>query len=372
MKKHYSIALITCGILSSMAANAERFNASNWLPPSHELAIYPYNEWIPKVKEATNGRIDFQHHVSGSLVPARSTMQGVRDGVAAVGVVFPPYTPAEFPLANVINDLSFTSQDSLAGVLAWVEVNLRNPKLQAEWKRNGGVFGGGYTTPTYELICAKPVTDLASTKGLKFRSAAGAHTEWIKDVQGVPVSVPIGDVYTGLERGSIDCAVADLGNLDSMKLTEVTKAVTLVGMGGTAGASWAYNSAFWKKISAADRRVLFDQMAYAIARTQVAWTQNAEKALAAARAKGVRVIQPSADLKEGLTRFNQKFTEELPKVSMERRKIADPSDVVNAYLESYKNWGKRLQEIDRKDDKAVGRLIKSEIYDKLDANTYGL
>lgn len=368
----FFFTVVAFAAIAPAVAVAERLNASNWLPPSHELAVHPYTEWIPQIKDGTGGRIDFVHHVSGSLIPARATMQGVRDGVAAVGVVYPPYTPAEFPLSNVINDLAFSAQDDLAGVLAWTEVSLRHPKLQAEWKRNGGVFGGGYSTPTYELICAKPVTDTASAKGLKFRAAAGAHTEWVRDIQGVAVSVPIGDVYTGLERGSIDCAIADLGNLDSMKLTEVSKSVTLVRMGGTLGASWVYNIPFWRKASPADRRVMLDQMAFAIARTQVNWVANADKALAAARAKGVRVIQPAADLKEGLSRFSQKFVAELPKVSMERRKVADPSDLITAYLESYKRWGGLLQSVNRKDEKALGQLIKSEIYDKLDVNTYGL
>lgn len=373
MKSRLPSALaVSVALLAPALAQAEKYNATNWLPPSHELAVHPYNEWIPKVKEATGGRIEFVHHVSGSLVPARTTMQGVRDGVAAVGVVFPGYSPSEFPLANVVNDLAFTSQDEFAGVLAWIEVNFRHPKMQAEWKRNGGVFGGGYTTPTYQLICTKPVPDLASAKGLKFRSALGAHTEWIKEMQGVPVSVPIGDVYTGMERGSLDCALADLGNLDSLKLTEVSKTVTPLAMGGTNGASWVYNIPFWKKTSEADRRALFDQMAYAVARTQIGWARNAENALAAAKAKGVKVIEPSADLKSAFARFNQKFIAELPKNSAERRRVADPTDLVNAYLASYQRWTKLLRGVDRKDEKALGGLIKAEIYDKVDVKTYGL
>src|SRR5699024_1696454 len=160
--------------------------------------------WVADVKEATNGSIEFEVHSSGSLVPARSTMQGIRDQVAVVGVVYPGYTPSEQPLNNVINDLVFVAEDDLAAAFAYIELNINFEKLQKQWAGNGGLFAGSYATPVYNFMCMKPVESLADARGMKTRTAGGAQTDWIRHIGGVPVSVPIADVYSGLERGSLD------------------------------------------------------------------------------------------------------------------------------------------------------------------------
>lgn len=372
IKKNMTMLAVMAALSVAGPAQAAKYNASNWLPISHELAIHPYEELIPAVKEKTEGRIEFVHFTSGSLIPARTTMQGVRDGVAAVGVVFPGYSPSEFPLSNVVNDLAFTSSDEIASALAWSEINFTNEDLQNEWKKNGGVFGGGYTTPTYELVCNKPVNSLESAGGLKYRSSLGVHTEWIQAMNGVAVSVPIGDVYSGIQRGSIDCALADLGNLDSMKLHEVATHVTILKMGGVNGASWVYNRNFWKKASPEDKRILMDEMAYGMARTQIGWATNAQNALESAQKKGMKVIEAPAELQEKFDGFNQAFIEKLPQASQERRKIADPSGLVQDYIDSYTKWVGLLQNVDRSDSQALGALIKAELYDKVELDTYGL
>ena len=59
-------------------------------------------EDVAKDKDAN---ITFEEYSSGSLVPAKATMQGIRDNVAQLGVVYPGYTPSELPVNNVLNDL---------------------------------------------------------------------------------------------------------------------------------------------------------------------------------------------------------------------------------------------------------------------------
>ena len=62
----------------------------------------------------------------------------------------------------------------------------------------------------------------------------------------------------------------------------------------------------------------------------------------------------------------------IPKTEMEKRKIPDPSQLINDYLASYAKWQKLLDKIDRNDLAQLTALIKKELYDKIDANTYGM
>jgi TRAP-type C4-dicarboxylate transport system substrate-binding protein len=354
-------------------AQAQTHMATNWLAPAHILNEQTYQRFAVDVAKATNGAVKFEVHSSGSLVPARDTMRGIRDGAAMIGIVYPPYTPADFPLSNVVNDLVFAADDDMAASFAFTELSMTHPKLLAEWKKNGGIFAGGYSTPVYNFVCIKPVRSLADAKGLKIRTAGGAQTEWVKLIGGVPVSVPIGDVYSGLERGSLDCTLTDLTNLDKgNKFWEVAKSVTLLPMGVVLGANYVLNADFWKKQSVANRKILLDSMAMGNARAQVAYHVGVNVAIDGSRKRGLEIIQPSADLKVKLDEFNKAFIASLAKQAMETRKVADPSDLIGAYIELQRKWKGLMQGVDRTSEQAVFKVLNDNVYSKLDPAKFGL
>ncbi len=354
-------------------ASAETYQATNWMAPVHILNEFTYQKFAEDVKAATGGGITFEVYSNGSLVPARTTMQGIRDGVAAVGVVYPGYTPSELPLNNVVNDLVFVSDDDFASAFAYTELGLTHPKLIAEWKKNGGIFAGGYSTPVYNFVCVKPITAAGDAKGLKIRTAGGAQTAWVQSLGGVPVSVPIGDVYSGLERGSIDCTMSDPTNLDKgNKFWEVAKSVTLLPMGVVVGANYVYNPTFWKELEPAQRRALLDSMAVGVARAQVAYHVGVQAALEGSKERGLKIIEPAADLTEKLAAFQADLVEKLPQTAVAERKVEDPSDVIATFLELQKKWKGLMEGVDRTDADAVAKVLKDNLYAGIDENSFGL
>lgn len=373
LKKSLIAAAIALAALPAAVLAQQTHMATNWMAPVHILNDQTYQRWAADVAKASNGSLKFEVHSNGSLVPAKSTMQGIRDNVAVVGIVYPAYTPAEFPLNNVINDLVFVSDDDIAAAFAYTELAMSHPKLQAEWKKNGGVFAGGYSTPVYNFLCGKAIRKLDDAKGLKIRTAGGAQSEWVKALGAVPVSVPSPDIYTGLERGSIDCTMSDPSMLDKgAKLWEVAKSVTLLPMGVVVGANYVYNPEFWKGLKPADRRILLDTMARATARAQVAYHVSVQAALDGSRKRGLELVEPNADIKVRLAAFNKQTIESLPKNSMESRKVADPSDLIKAYLNLEIKWKGLLKGVDRTNDDAVFKVLNDNLYSKLDANKFGL
>jgi TRAP-type transport system periplasmic protein len=367
------IALATLSALACSVHAQKAQMATNWMAPVHILNDFTYQQWAADVAKASNGSLKFEVHSNGSLVPARSTMQGIRDNVAVVGIVYPPYTPAEFPLNNVVNDLVFVSDDDIAAAFAYTELAMTHPKLQAEWKKNGGIFGGGYATPVYNFICGKAVRKLDDAKGLKIRTAGGAQSDWVKHIGAVPVSVPSPDIYSGIERGSIDCTMSDPSMLDKgAKLWEVAKSVTLLPMGVVVGANYVYNPEFWKGLKPAERKILLDTMARATARAQVAYHKSVQEALDGARKRGLELVPPSDDLKTRLSTYNKQTVDNLPKTAMESRKVADPSDLIKAYLTLETKWKGLLKGVDRTNDDAVFKVLNDNLYSKLDPAKFGL
>ena len=69
----------------------------------------------------------------------------------------------------------------------------------------------------------KPVRTLEDLKGMQIRCPPGLEAESLKALGATPVSVPMPEVYTALERGMVDGATISWNAVDSFKLYEVTK-----------------------------------------------------------------------------------------------------------------------------------------------------
>lgn len=355
------------------AASAETYQATNWMAPAHILNEFPYQEFAKDVAAASGGAMEIEVYSSGALVPAPTTMQGLADGVAQIGIVYPGYTPSELPLNNTINDMGFVAKDDLAAAFAWTELGLTNKKVQAEWSKNGGIFAGGYSTPFYNFICMSEIVTPADVAGKKVRVAGTAQTEWIQSLGGVPVSVPIGDVYSGLERGSIDCTMSDPTNLDKgNKFWEVAKTVNTLPMGVVVGATYVMNKDFWVGLEPAQRRVILDAMATGLARSQVAYHVGVQAALEGSKERGLKVTEPTQEMRDTLAAFQSQVASKLPAKAMAERGIDDPTDVLNDYTALEAKWTGLLADVDRTDADAVAAILKANLYDKIDENSFGL
>ena len=355
------------------AIRAETFQATNWMTPAHILNEFPYQKFAEDVKAASGGALEFEVYSAGALVPAPTTLQGIADGVAALGVVYPGYTPSELPLNNTINDMAFVAKDDLAAAFAWTELGLTNARVQAEWAQNGGIFAGGYSTPFYYFICMSEIVAPADIAGKKVRVAGTAQTEWIQSLGGVPVSVPIADVYSGLERGSIDCTMSDATNLDKgNKFWEVAKTVNTLPQGVVVGATYVLNKDFWAGLEPAQRRIILDAMAMGLARSQVAYHVGVNAAMTGSKERGLKVTEPTQEMRDTLAAFQDQVAANLPAKAMKDRGIEDPTEVLQEYLALEAKWTELVKDVDRTDPEAVAAVLRSNLYDGLDENTFGL
>lgn len=368
MKKPVLIFAIA-GLALSSAAMATTYRATNWLQPIHTLNSEPYQKFSEALKKATNGDIAFTVYSGGTLIPAKATIQALRDGAAQLGIVYPGYTPAELPLNNVLVDLGFLVKDPMAAAFAYTEINLANKDLINEWQKQGVIFAGGYSTPSYNFMCATSIKSLADAKGKKIRTAGGTQTDWVSSIGGVPVSVPIGDVYTGLARGSVDCTMAEVPNLINSKFIEVAKSITRLDMGTVPGAIYVMNREFWAGLSTQDKKTMITYMAKGQADQQIAYAARAKEALTMAE-KEIQVIQPDQDLVDALGAFRTSYIKDLPQEAMDKRQIANPSDLIAEYTKLEAKWHGLLEGVDRTDPDAVAGLLENELYSRVDVDKF--
>jgi TRAP-type C4-dicarboxylate transport system substrate-binding protein len=352
---------------------ADSYQATNWMAPSHILNSIAYEPFVQEIAQATENRVEFEIYSSGSLVPAPTTLQAIGDGVAQLGIVAASYTPSELPLSGLINDLAFLARDDFAAAFALAEIGVTNPDLVSEYAKHNTVFLGGYSTPIYNFFCMKEITDPASVKGLKIRTAGTAQNEWIAYLGATPVAVPMTDVFTGLERGSLDCTLSDPTNLEfGYTLWEIVKYVNRLPQGSSLGATYVLNKDFWSDLAPEDRRAILDHTGLALARAQVAYAKGVDTALKGSAERGIVISEPDPTMEAKLKEFQDGMLSTLAQRTMEARGIADPTSIIEQYLALVEKWTGLLEGVDRNDAAAVGALVNSEIYAKLDGNSFGL
>ena len=367
-------AALAALLAASPMAGAAEYMANNFLDQNHPFSVHNYTEWAENVKKATNGAVTFKVFLGGSLIPARSTIQGVRDGLAQVAYHAGTYTPSELPLNNVVADLALVTSDIYVSMGASTEQAFQNAKLQAEYRKNGLIYGGGYSTSPYLLLCNKKIESLADLKGKRLRMPGSLWDRWAVSLGAISVNVPSSEIYTGIERGTLDCGVNPLESLQSRSWWDVAKFVVDLPLGPYySGPMWAYNPGFWKGLSPEQRRAIFDVTARAMVRSSIAYMNNTTSTEKAMGAKNVQMVKPKPDLQAASDAFITKDSADLGKLAQEKLKVnpADAEQLITEYKALVAKWEKLLAGVNPLDEEKLTAIFKAEIFDKLDTKTYG-
>ena len=354
-------------------AGPKEFRVSNWLPDSVPLVKYAYIEWAEELEVRSKGDLKAEVFTGSVLLPPAAHLSGIRDGVVDIGYHAGTYTPADLPLDNVLAQVAISYSDNYVAMLAVTDLNMNESDLQQQWDRHNIVFGGGYATIPFRLFCKTPVISLTDIKGKKMRMTGSVHSDWAKHVGAVPVNVPSSEMYSGLEKGQLDCASNTIAQLKASSLWDVSKHTSMVELGiYYAGYLYGINKDFWKSLSLQQRRTLFDSFSLSIARTMIGYSKAEDTVMTEAVTKGVILHEPASDLAGSISEYKTVAREAAIKIGKERFRLDDPENLISRFEASVKKWEKLLQGIDRSDEIALSALIKAEIYDKIDVKTYGI
>lgn len=196
------------------------------------------------MSKATNGRVEVtlaawpERNVNGPEV-----LRLVRSGQVDI---------AAAPLTTVSGDVPMLDGVDLAGMNPDIKQARRVadamlPVANKELERLGIKLVATYPFSGQMLFCRKPIASLADLKGLKVRTNGPSSADLVKALGGQPVSLAFGEVYTALERGTVDCGITGSGSGNSVKWPEVTTHLYTMSLSwSTAG--YFVNLAWWNKL----------------------------------------------------------------------------------------------------------------------------
>ena len=107
------------------------------------------------------------------------------------------------------------------------------------------------------LFSKTPINKLDDLKGMKVRTFSVGLVDYISALGGEPVSMPVSDLYTGLERGTIQAAVTGPDQVEGQRLYEVCKYMTDLQL-GSSPAYTVVSRKSWDRLPADLKKVIDD------------------------------------------------------------------------------------------------------------------
>jgi TRAP-type C4-dicarboxylate transport system substrate-binding protein len=290
-----------------------------------------------EVETRAQGRLKFQYYFSGSMLPARETLSGLRAGVADIAVLIPEYHPGKVPLMTVTS-LPAIARYYYSTAMAMPEF-LNSPELKAEMDRYNVKYLSHAQTSSYAIWSKTPVNSIGDLRGMKV-SATGWHARLVKELDAVPVSIVSQEVYTALQRGTVDAAVANPTYGTDRKFYEVCPHFYGLYI-GTKALFVAVNKQSWEKIPADIRQIFQELQEDAVIAGREIYVGSGARKLAELKASGsVTVVEPSIEDVRYVREVAEKTVWRDWVVKMNHRGVPG-QQVLDRWIDCTKRWDER-------------------------------
>jgi TRAP-type mannitol/chloroaromatic compound transport system substrate-binding protein len=216
--KHAGVAgVLATGIAPAVHAQAAvRWRLASSFPKSLDTIFGSAVVMANTVKALSGGKFEISVHAGGELMPPFAVVDSLQNGSLEMAQTAPYY---------------FTGKDSIFAfgcavpfgltarqMDAWMEHGNGRKLMDAFYaKYNMRSFSAGNTGTQMGGWYRKEIKSVADLKGLKMRMGGGLFGEAMAKLGVVPQNMPAGDVYSALEKGTLD-ATEFVGPYDDEKL----------------------------------------------------------------------------------------------------------------------------------------------------------
>lgn len=216
--------------------------------------------FFAKVERESNGRVKFQPYWAGSLISMRESVDDVKNGICDIGNVIPGYSKSGFALQKGMASFFYGFKDYKNLRKAVREIEAKYPEIVGEY---GNLKPLRLTSGiVYQLFTSKKaVRSVADLRGMQIKASA-IFVKVLTRLGGVGAPVPMFDVYTTMEKGTIDGAFAPYETLKAFRFAEVSKYFTRLNVQATPFYDMVMNRESWNKLPPDVQKIIEDNIGY--------------------------------------------------------------------------------------------------------------
>jgi TRAP-type C4-dicarboxylate transport system substrate-binding protein len=204
-----------------------------------------YQDWAQVVEKRTSGRVQFELTSLPELgLGGAETIRVLKTGVVDVAEVYGGYVAGELPMVEILELPGIFADGGTArkAILAW-----KPTEAKILDQRANAVLLAMAVYPDQAFFSKKPVRQPADFKGLKTRVHSVALASLVAGLGGEPLTIAFAEVYTALERGTLDAAISGTKPGFGLRWYEVSK--YLVGpISMRPHVALSINKATWKRL----------------------------------------------------------------------------------------------------------------------------
>ncbi len=289
--------LLTASAVSSATTAAERLSISTWGSPKH----YQVAEFVPLferlLEEKSGGEIRTRAFAGGEMVKQQFVATAIPQGTVDISLT----TLDNW--SGRVADVSILTTPLWTKSMEWTRDNLKpgNPifdYFDARLRDQGAViiamFDIGPPVVSTNFDIAAP----ADLKGKAIRVYSKGSGLVMQTLGASPTTMGVGDVYSGLQRGTVDGAMGGLGGAVGLKHYEVASHMFVPnGVLGTLIHAYVMNKATFDGLSPELQAVVLESAQNARDHMQQYAIDNLSSLLDEVARNGntIRVVEPGSD-----------------------------------------------------------------------------
>ncbi len=268
-----ALALLAVSALPAHAAQYE-MSATSMMMTTHPVVASAVIPMLELIKERSGGKLEITMYNAGTLVPDAELYPSTERGIVDMALFFPPRTPHLFPIL-VLGDYPFLFTSSRAAGFSLNALYDNNPELQNELQKIH-VLSFASSTPK-DLVSIKPIRSLEDLQGKRIGVLDAASSEVIALLGGTAITMPLADMYMGLQRGMLDAVLAPIPTYRSTKVCEVGKYITKCNVSVSA-APFFMNKKSHDKLPAEVKKVVDDISGFPFTALHCNWVEKSTEA----------------------------------------------------------------------------------------------
>jgi TRAP-type transport system periplasmic protein len=284
------IALGLTLVATTAMADEVKLTFATLAPPDSRVAQMAFHPWADRINAAGKGIVQLDTRDGFAIANLDNVYSRVMDDVVQVGWALQGAIGGKF-IRSAIAGLPFVSEDCESSSVAF-------------WRLyQSGALGPEYAEivplmlvvfPQSGIHLVHPVASLADLHGLKLIALGKVQADAVTTLGGAPLSIGITAMYTALQRGTADGAVASWTTFDPFRLGDVTRYHLETRLGTSTGMIFMAKKKFDALPSAA-QKVLRDNSGEAASRAFGAYLDgDAARVRDNVKAGGQTVAAPDA------------------------------------------------------------------------------